>query len=247
MSLFKIAWRSIQERPLASTMTALSMALGVALVIAVLVFQGVIGNSFNRAAEGYDIIIGAKGGRLELVLNTVFHLGQPIENIHWYYYKEFVQPEGRFKKYTRVAIPYCLGDSYTAANQRFRIVGTTPELLIEERTTHKLGWGEIMVAHTLAASVDGAPPVADLYAMRAEGAGWGQIAAGLGISPGDALQAVRTESRVAVGLERADGKVSPVRSRGVGVGVKPGAPAPGARLGVGADVKVRGPKVKPGP
>src|SRR5690606_5532123 len=48
MSLFKIAWRSIQERALASTMTSISMALGVALVVAVLVFQGVIANTFNR-------------------------------------------------------------------------------------------------------------------------------------------------------------------------------------------------------
>jgi hypothetical protein len=125
--------------------------------------------------------------------------------------------------------------------------GTTPELLIEERTTNKVGWGEIMIAHTLAASVEGAPSVADLYAMRAEGAGWGQIAAGLGISPGDALQAVRAESRVAVGLEKADGKVLPVSPRGIGVGVKPGAVAPGVRVGAGADVKVKGPKVKPGP
>src|SRR5687767_1570040 len=131
MSLFKIAWRSIQERALASIMTGLSMALGVALVIAVLVFQGVIGNSFNRAAEGYDIIIGAKGGRLELVLNTVFHLGQPIENIPWDFYKEFTlegptgaKRPGKYASVVDVAIPYCLGDNFKG----FRVIGTTPDL-----------------------------------------------------------------------------------------------------------------------
>jgi putative ABC transport system permease protein len=138
MSLFKIAWRSIQERALASTMTALSMALGVALVIAVLVFQGVIGTSFNRAAEGYDIIIGAKGGRLELVLNTVFHLGQPIENIPWDFYKEFTlegptgeKRAGKYSSVIDVAVPYCLGDNFKG----FRVVGTTPSLFYE------LGYG----------------------------------------------------------------------------------------------------------
>lgn len=138
MSLFKIAWRSIQERALASTLTALSMALGVALVIAVLVFQGVIGTSFNRAAEGYNIIIGAKGGRLELVLNTVFHLGQPIENIPWDFYKEFTlegptgaKRPGKYAGVVDVAVPYCLGDNYKG----FRVVGTTPAMFDE------LGYG----------------------------------------------------------------------------------------------------------
>ncbi len=138
MSLFKIAWRSIQERTLSSIMTGLSMALGVALVIAVLVFQGVIGTSFNRAAEGYDIIIGAKGGRLELVLNTVFHLGQPIENIPWDFYKEFTiegptgaKRPGKYASGVDVAVPYCLGDNFKG----FRVVGTTPALFDE------LGYG----------------------------------------------------------------------------------------------------------
>ena len=43
MSLWKIAWRSIQQRALASTLTGISMALGVALVVAVLVVRGAIG------------------------------------------------------------------------------------------------------------------------------------------------------------------------------------------------------------
>src|SRR5687767_3822609 len=138
MSLFKIAWRSIQQRALSSVMTGLSMALGVALVVAVLVFQGVIDNSFSRAAEGYDIIIGAKGGRLELVLNTVFHLGQPIENIPWNFYKEFTKEgvtgsgkPGKYAGVIDVAVPYCLGDNYKG----FRVVGTTPALF------SKLGYG----------------------------------------------------------------------------------------------------------
>jgi putative ABC transport system permease protein len=122
MSLWKIAWRSIQQRLLASTLTAVSMALGVALVIAVLVILGVVRDSFSRAAHGYNVIVGAKGSKLQLVLNTVYHLSTPIENIPWSYYKEFTQ--GKYAKQVDLAIPYCLGDSY----EGYRVVGTTPEL-----------------------------------------------------------------------------------------------------------------------
>lgn len=122
MSLWKIAWRSIQQRSLSSALTAVSMALGVALVVAVLVIYGVVQASFNRAAQGFDIIVGAKGGKLQLVLNTVYHLSTPIENIPWDYYQEFKQ--GRYANHVAVAIPYCLGDNY----EGHRVVGTIPEL-----------------------------------------------------------------------------------------------------------------------
>lgn len=123
MSLWKIAWRSIQQRGLASSLTAFSMALGVALVVCVLVMYGVISRSFAKGAQGYDMIVGAKGSKLQLVLNTVYHLSTPVENIPWSYYKEF-RPKGRFGPQVQVAIPYCLGDNY----QDYRVVGTTPQM-----------------------------------------------------------------------------------------------------------------------
>ncbi len=123
MSLWKIAWRSIQQRALASTLTSVSMALGVALVVAVLVIHGVVGDSFkNNAGLGYNLIVGAKGGKLQLVLNTVYYLSSPVENIPYSYYKEFT--EGRFKKYCDRVIPVCLGDYY----DKYRVVGTTPAM-----------------------------------------------------------------------------------------------------------------------
>lgn len=124
MSLWKIAWRSIQQRALASSLTALSMALGVSLVVTVWVVHGAVEDTFGRTAQGYDLIIGAKGSRLQLVLNTVFHLDRPIENIPWTYYKEFVKEDGKFTKNVEVAIPFCLGDNYKG----YRVVGTTPDM-----------------------------------------------------------------------------------------------------------------------
>ena len=132
MSLWKIAWRSIQQRSLSSFLTGLSIALGTALVIIVLVVYGVVAQSFREAAQGYHLILGAKGGKLQLTLNTVFHLSQPIENVPYSFFKEFTEykdangkpTRGKYASAVEVAVPYCLGDSY----QEFRVVGTTPDL-----------------------------------------------------------------------------------------------------------------------
>ena len=121
MSLWKIAWRSIQQRGLASSLTGLSMALGVMLVVAVLVIHGVINNSFlNNSSLGYNVLVGAKGGRLDLVLNAVYYLARPVENIPYSFYQDLV--DGPYSQYVDKAIPICLGDTY----QDYRVVGTTP-------------------------------------------------------------------------------------------------------------------------
>ena len=82
MSNWLIAWRSIQQRKLPSILTALSMAMGVMLIVAVLTILGVVEDSFrNKSSLGYNMLIGAKGGSLQLTLNSVYYLSEPIENI----------------------------------------------------------------------------------------------------------------------------------------------------------------------
>ena len=125
MSLWKVAWRSIQQRALVSMLTVVSMGLGVALVVAVLVVYGVVDQSFHRGGEGYDLIVGAKGGKEQLVLNTVFYLSQPIGNIPYSFYEELT--EGKFAADVETAIPVCMGHTY----QGFRVVGTVPEMFTE--------------------------------------------------------------------------------------------------------------------
>ena len=122
MSLWKIAWRSIQQRALASALTAFGMGLGVALVVSVLVIHNVIDKSFKRGSQGYDLIVGAKGGKLQLVLNTVFHMSEPIENIPYSYYREFA--DGRFANFVETAIPVCMGHAYKGC----QVVATVPEM-----------------------------------------------------------------------------------------------------------------------
>ncbi len=129
MSLWKIAWRSIQRRALASTLTAISMGLGVALVVAVLVIHTVVDQSFRRGGEGYNMIVGAKGGQLELVLNAVYYLGQPAGTMPESYYKEFT--EGEFALDVETAIPICIGHAYK--DTEFLVVGTIPEMFEELR------------------------------------------------------------------------------------------------------------------
>jgi putative ABC transport system permease protein len=135
MSLWKIAWRSIQQRSLSSALTGLSMALGVTLVVTVLVVGVVVKNSFQSGnGLGYNMIVGAKGGRLDLLLNTVYYLNRPIENIPWDYYKQFLPASahkdgkpGKYSDYVELAIPVCLGDVVGESGQ-YRVVGTTPEM-----------------------------------------------------------------------------------------------------------------------
>ncbi len=125
MNLWKIALRSVEYRRLASGLTALSIGLGVALVVGVMVIHGVVSQTFRRSGEGYDLIVGAKGSRLELVLNTVYHIGKPVGTLPLSFYEEF--ESGRFAGDVELAVPCCVGDNY----QGFRVVGTTPDMFDE--------------------------------------------------------------------------------------------------------------------
>jgi putative ABC transport system permease protein len=135
MSLWKIAWRSIQQRSLASFLTGLSMALGVSLVVAVLVMSGVVGKSFQSSAGlGYNMIVGAKGSALQLVFNTVYFIDKPIENIPYSYYEEFLPAakrddgkDGKFANYSDLAVPMCMGDYFRS----FRVAGTSTAMFDE--------------------------------------------------------------------------------------------------------------------
>jgi putative ABC transport system permease protein len=104
------------------------MALGVAVMIAVIVIHSVAVRQFEQNAQGYHLIVGGKGGALQLVLSTVYHIGQPLYPIPYTYYQKFL-PGGEFADVTELAIPMCLGDSYESpSGTLFRVIGTTPDL-----------------------------------------------------------------------------------------------------------------------
>ena len=97
MNYAQIAIRSIKHRLLASSLTAFSMSLGVMMVVAVLSIYGIVETSFrSNATLGYNMIVGAaKGGEMQLTLNTVYYLSKPNENIPYTYYMEFLDEDGR--------------------------------------------------------------------------------------------------------------------------------------------------------
>ena len=128
MTLIGIAWRNIRQRLLTSILTALSLALGVALVVATLVTGGIVNKAFESGSGlGYNMIVGAKGSPLQLVLNSVYFISRPIENVSWAFYQEFLpaasRPDGVDGKYaasTATAVPICMGDYFRG----HRVVGT---------------------------------------------------------------------------------------------------------------------------
>lgn len=120
MNLVTIAWKSIRQRALASALTALSVALGVTLMVSVLVVHGIIDRVFSQNSSGYQLVVGAKGSALQLVLTTIYHVSNPFDNIPYTYYKSLSK-----NPRVQTAIPICMGDVTQEGN--FRIIGTTPE------------------------------------------------------------------------------------------------------------------------
>ncbi|MCL2119856.1 MAG: ABC transporter permease, partial [Planctomycetaceae bacterium] len=111
MSLWKIAWRSIEHRSLASILTALSMALGVALVVTVLVIHGVISQTFQRSTQGYSLLIGPKGSKLELVFSTSFYISVPESQIPYRLYED-IDAKKLYASQIEKAIPIAISEPY---------------------------------------------------------------------------------------------------------------------------------------
>jgi len=114
--LLRMAWRNLLARPLQHSLTALAVALGVALAMAVLLLAGAFRDGITRAAEPFDMIVGAKGSPNQLVLNTIFLQDAPIGNISWDLYRR-LEADPR----VAAAVPLGLGDNYRG----YRLVGAS--------------------------------------------------------------------------------------------------------------------------
>lgn len=118
MNLLTIAWKSIRQRLLSSSLTGLSVALGVALMIAVLILNNTLAGVFGQRNSGFDMIIGPKGSETQLVMSTLYRIEKPIENLPWRYYLDWKKND-----LVEHAIPVSIGD--TSEEGQFPIVGTT--------------------------------------------------------------------------------------------------------------------------
>lgn len=120
MNSFTLAVASIRSRPLHSVLCMLAVASGIALLCAVFLFSQAVSSGFTRNAQGVDIIVGAKGSPLQLVLSSVYHADIPAGNINMQNYEK-LKRDPRVRK----AIPMAMGDSYKG----FRMVGSTADYL----------------------------------------------------------------------------------------------------------------------
>lgn len=107
-------------------------ALGVGLVSLIMLLNKQVDQQFSRNLEGVDMVIGAKGSPLQLVLSSIYHLDAPTGNISIADAKAFLRPGHPL---IAKAIPLSLGDSY----QGFRIVGTTPDIIAHYRDSLAAG------------------------------------------------------------------------------------------------------------
>ncbi|EJF54485.1 ABC-type transport system, involved in lipoprotein release, permease component [Saprospira grandis DSM 2844] len=119
MNIFKISWKSLLSRPLNTGLSLVLVALGVGLSSLLLLLNQQMEERLYKNIEGINMVVGAKGSPLQMILSSVYHIDVPTGNIPL--------AKVRWMKknpYIEAAIPLALGDSY----EGFRIVGTDEQL-----------------------------------------------------------------------------------------------------------------------
>ena len=115
MNLLRLAWASICNRWVMALLVVLTIALSSALLIGVDIMRVEAKRSFERTVSGADLIVGARTGAVPLLLYTVFHIGEPSNNMSYASYTEIAA-----KKNVAWTIPISLGDSHRG----YRVIGT---------------------------------------------------------------------------------------------------------------------------
>jgi putative ABC transport system permease protein len=119
MTLPLIVFRSLRQHALSTIVTALSVALGGGLLMSVWVVKDQSRAIFTGVNGGFDAVLGARGAKLQLVLNAIFHLEASPGNITWSDYQDIKNNPA-----IETAIPIAVGDNFHG----YRLVGTLPEL-----------------------------------------------------------------------------------------------------------------------
>ncbi|MCS5491872.1 ABC transporter permease [Algoriphagus limi] len=120
MNLLKLSWKYLTHKPLTTGLNVLLLALGLAIITVLLLVQDQFEKKMTQDAAGIDLVVGAKGSPLQLILSSVYHVDFPTGNIPM---DEAMRlSRNRLVKQT---IPLALGDNY----QGYRIVGTNHDYL----------------------------------------------------------------------------------------------------------------------
>ena len=118
--LLKLAWNNIVKRPFSSGLSILLLASSIMIIILSFLTMQQIESKFNENANKIDLVVGAKGSRLQLVLCNVFHVDNPTGNIRMKDVTFLTK-----HPFVKNAIPISLGDNYKS----YRIVGTNQNFL----------------------------------------------------------------------------------------------------------------------
>jgi putative ABC transport system permease protein len=118
MNLFSLVWNYLKAKPFNTLLNTFLLALGIAVITILLLFNNQLRQKIKENTSGIDLVIGAKGSPLQLILCNIFHVDFPTGNIK-------LNEAERFAKHRLVkkAIPLALGDSY----KNIRIIGTNKE------------------------------------------------------------------------------------------------------------------------
>ena len=116
MKTITLAWRYLWSRPLGAALNLLLLSLGLASIAFLVLVGHQLNNAFERDLAGIDLVVGAKGSPMQLILSGVFHIDVPPGNVP-------LQAVQALAGHPMVAsvIPISLGDNF----QGFRIVGTS--------------------------------------------------------------------------------------------------------------------------
>lgn len=116
MTILRLAWASLCNRRVAALLMLLSIALSVTLLLGVEKLRRDTRDGFANTLSGTDLIVGARGGGVQLLLHAIFGIGNASNNISWQSYQEIAaRPEVAW------TVPISLGDSHRG----FRVLGST--------------------------------------------------------------------------------------------------------------------------
>ena len=120
MNLLTLSWKYLSFRPLATGLNVILLAFGLAIITVLLLVQHQFEQKMTRDAAGIDLVVGAKGSPLQLILSSVYHIDFPTGNIKM----EEAQRISRSRLVKQV-IPLAMGDNV----QGLRILGTNHDYL----------------------------------------------------------------------------------------------------------------------
>lgn len=125
--LLGLAWASLKNRRATVLLTVVTLALSVLLLLGIERVRHEARDAFLRSVAGTDLIVGARSHPVQLLLYSVFRLGEPTANMRWETYEKM-----RALPPVAWTVPISLGDSH----QGYRVVGTTSAFF------ERMGFGE---------------------------------------------------------------------------------------------------------